>query len=144
MKYTEATEELRFGGFEVSETNVGYHVYNVNNDCVGYVNKDKRYQQDTNFTSFKELGEKDSFLVYTTLNNLAMTPPLNRLDDTLYYVDFIGYDGGECLVQNVESGYLFIGHKTDSTTMYKTKFTKAEINDINPDYLAFAFKCEDN
>lgn len=144
MTYRKATGILEEAGFVVDNTAVRFNVKDKRdcNGIVGMVTKTVPYQMDTAFAIFTELTESDQFLIANTLRTLMMTKLDNREDEQLYYVN---------LIKGTVQGYLvkdelmdaFILSTKNERSKYKTKFTKAEIMAIDPNYWPFAVPVEE-
>lgn len=141
MTYKRATGILKEAGFKTQKHDNTYWVSNEKG-TLGLVYMKIPYQMSTERYDFDDLTENEQFLIANTLRKLMMTKLDQREEEQLYYVQFVEGDVNSYLNENY-AGELI------ATTKYqydncKTKFTKAEIMAINPNYMLFAVPVEDN
>lgn len=143
MKYSEFTKGAKELGLKVEIGEYMYILVSATGDQLMSVSQNYKYELEVDTDCFDTLSKDRQSKIWSLAIELSSTPLEQRLDDDLYYIHFLPENDESYLVRDNDDGELFIGYKDNVANSYQTKFTKVDIIAINPDYMTFAVKIEE-
>lgn len=145
MKYSEFIKGAEELGFKVEVGEYEHRITSAIGDQLMSVSRNYKYELEVDTDCFDTLSRDHQAKIWSLAIELSSTPLEQRLDGDLYYIHFLPENGEDesYLVRDNDDGVLFIGCKDNITNSYQTKFTKVEIIAINPDFMAFTVKIEE-